>query len=228
MNTGILLFGASQRTGLAVAEVLTARGEHVSAAVRSGSDRTALQDLGVRLFTADALDPDAVTRAFAGGHIRAVVSTIGGSRNEPRRPDFETTRNIAEAAQRHGVRRMVLVTAIGAGNSRTALSDHAWKHLGPVIMLKTQAEELLMASGLDATILRPGGMQSGPPTGSAILTTDYGAMGTINRSDLAALIVACLDDDATIGRIYHAIDPSIIEQPPLQRGEPPNFSDEKP
>lgn len=228
MNTGVLLFGASQRTGLAVAEILTARGEHVTALIRPRSDPTALKALGVRLCTGDALEPGDVHRAFAGGHIRAVVSTIGGSRGDPRRPDVETTKHIVSAAQQHGVRRMVLVTAIGAGNSRAALSDHAWKYLGPVITLKTQAEELLMASGLNATILRPGGMQSGPPTGSAILTADHGAMGTINRSDLAALIVACLDDDATIGRIYHAIDPSIVEQPPLQRGEPPNFSGEKP
>ena len=48
------------------------------------------------------------------------------------------------------------------------------------------------------------------------------------RADLAALVVECLDDDSTIGRIYHTIDPEIQEQPPLQRGEAPKPGVEKP
>ncbi len=228
MSAGVLLFGATQRTGLEVARILTARGEKVTASVRPSSDRGTLESLGVTLVNADALDAGAVDRAFASGEFRAVVCTIGGSRKEPRRPDFEGTRNIVDAAKRHGVRRMLLVTAIGAGDSRDALAPAAWKFLGPVIELKTQAENYLMQSGLDATILRPGGMRSEAASGTAIKTEDHRVMGTINRADLAALVVECLDDDATIGRIYHTVDPEIEEQPPLQRGETSTFTGEKP
>ena len=44
-------------------------------------------------------------------------------------------------------------------------------------------------------------------------------MGVINRADLAQLTVSCIDDDTTIGMIYHTIDPEITWQAPLQRGE---------
>jgi uncharacterized protein YbjT (DUF2867 family) len=44
-------------------------------------------------------------------------------------------------------------------------------------------------------------------------------MGVINRADLARLVVECLDDPLTAGKIYHAIDPAIQRQAPLQRGE---------
>jgi uncharacterized protein YbjT (DUF2867 family) len=44
-------------------------------------------------------------------------------------------------------------------------------------------------------------------------------MGVINRADLARLIVECLDEPATIGKIYHTVDPEIKWVPPLQRGE---------
>jgi len=44
-------------------------------------------------------------------------------------------------------------------------------------------------------------------------------MGVIHRADLAQLTVDCIDDDATIGRIYHTVDPEITWQAPLQRGE---------
>ena len=228
MNDGILLFGASQRTGLEAARILAGRGEQVTAFVRPTSDRTHLEKLGVAFVTGDALDADAVDAAFASGNFRAVINTIGGSRQEPRRPDVVGTKNIVDAAKRHGVKRMLLVTAIGAGDSRDALSENAWKFLGPVIELKTQAEAYLSNSGLDATILRPGGMASEPATGTAIKTEDHTVMGIIQRADLAALAVECLDDDATIGKIFHTIDPEIKEQPPLQRGEAPRADEEKP
>jgi uncharacterized protein YbjT (DUF2867 family) len=228
MDKGILLFGATARTGLDVARILRERGEPVTAAVRESSDRTGLEALGASLVVADGLDADAVNRAFASGKFRAVISTIGGSRKDPRRPDFESTRNIVDAAKRHGVKRVLLVTAIGSGDSRDALAPTAWKYLGPVIELKTQAEDYLMASGLDATILRPGGMRSEAATGTAVKTEDHTVMGTINRADLAALVVECLDDDTTIGRIYHTIDPAIDELPPLQRGDTAHFEGKKP
>lgn len=85
-----------------------------------------------------------------------------------------------------------------------------------------------MDSGLDATILRPGGMQSDPSTGTAIKTEDHTTMGIINRSDLAALVVECLDDPGTIGKIFHTVDPEIKRQPPLQRGEAPKPGEAKP
>lgn len=228
MTNRYLVFGASHGTGLEVARQLTARGDRVTAVVRQTSDRSGLEPLGVDFVIADVLDAAAVDAAFRSGDHRAVVCTVGGSRKEPQRPDVIGTQNIVDSAKRHGVRRMVLVTAVGAGDSRKVLSENAWKFLGPVIELKTAAEACLTASGLDATILRPGGMNSDAATGTAIKTEDHGVMGTIQRADLAAIVIECLDDDTTIGRIYHTIDPGIGEQPPLQRGEAPQAGEEKP
>jgi nucleoside-diphosphate-sugar epimerase len=224
----ILLFGASQRTGLEVARILAGRGEKVTAFVRSTSDRTALETIGVEFVTGDALDADTVDAAFASGTFRAVINSMGGSRKEPQRPDVIGTQNLVEAAGRHGVKRMIMVTAIGAGDSRAVLSENALKFLGPVMDLKTQAEACLTDSGLDATILRPGGMNSEPASGTAIKTEDHTVMGVIHRADLATLVVECLDDDRTIGKIFHTIDPEIKEAAPLQRGEQPKPGVEKP
>ncbi len=227
MNNKILLFGGSQRTGLEVAKILTGRGDKVRAFVRPSSDRTGLEKLGVEFVTGNVLDSDSVDAAFAQGKVDAVICTIGGSRTEPR-PDVEGTQNIVTAALHHGVQRVLLVTAIGAGDSRAVLSEHAWKFLGPVMELKTEAEACLTASGLAWTILRPGGMASEPATGTAIKTEDHTVMGMIQRADLAVLVVACLDDAETIGKIYHTIDPGAKQQPPLQRGVQPKVGAEKP
>ncbi len=228
MSNEILLFGATRGTGLELARLLAARGTPATALVRPAADSSELRALGITLIAGDALNPEDVERAFASGHFRAAVSSIGGSRAEPRRPDVDSTRNIIEAARRHGVRRVLLVTMIGAGDSAPVLSEHARKFLGPVAELKTRAEALLMNSGLDATVLRPGGMSSEPATGTAIMSEDHTLMGTIHRADLAALILRCLDDETTIGRIYHTIDPEIREAPPLQRGVTPQAGERKP
>jgi uncharacterized protein YbjT (DUF2867 family) len=85
-----------------------------------------------------------------------------------------------------------------------------------------------MDSGLDATVLRPGGMLSEPATGTAIKTEDHTVMGIIHRADLAALVVQCLDDDATIGKTFHTVDPEIKRRPGLQQGVVPKAGEEKP
>lgn len=227
MTDKILVFGASQRTGLEVCKLLAARGDQVRAFVRPTSDIAALQELGVEFATGNALDADSVAAAFAPGDVSAVVCTIGGSRNEPR-PDVEGTQNIVTAALSHGVQRMVLVTAIGAGDSRAVLSENAWKFLGPVMEMKDQAEACLTDSDLQWSILRPGGMASEAATGTAIRSEDHTVMGMIQRADLAALVIECLDDAQSIGKIYHTIDPEAKEQPPLQRGVQPQPGAAKP
>lgn len=218
MTGGILIVGASRGTGLEVARLLERRGESVTAFVRPTTDMSELLQLKVKLFRGDVLDPKSVRGALASGSFRAVINTVGGKRGEPR-PDYYGTRNLVDAALKAGVRRHLFVTAIGAGDSRGAVGPKVLQFLGPVLEEKTLGENYLMASGLDYTILRPGGMTNNPASGTAIRTEDRSVMGVINRADMARLVVECLDDPLTIGKVFHAIDPAITEQAPLQRGE---------
>ncbi|MDH5276467.1 MAG: SDR family oxidoreductase [Gammaproteobacteria bacterium] len=218
MADGILIVGGSRGTGLEVARLLERRGEAVTVFVRPTTDMAALLKLRVKLFRGDVLDPLSVQGAFASGNFRAVINTVGGKRGEPR-PDYHGTRNVADAARKAGVQRYIFVTAIGSGDSRGAVAPKVLQFLGPVLEEKTLGENYLMASGLDYTILRPGGMTNNPASGTAIRTEDHGVMGVINRADLAQLVVDCLDDPLTIGKVFHTVDPAITEPAPLQRGE---------
>lgn len=219
MGSKILVFGGTRGTGLEAIKLLVARGDRVTVMARSDSDRSGLEPLNVNIVEGNALDRANVEAAFATAKFTAVINSLGGKRGETR-PDLEGTISIVDAAEAAGVRRLVMVSAVGAGDSADALSPNAWKFLGPVMELKTQAEDRVTGSDLDYTILRPGGMGSDPATGTAIRTEDHSVMGMINREDLGRLVVECLDDDSTIGYIYHATDPGIDKQPPLQRGEP--------
>jgi uncharacterized protein YbjT (DUF2867 family) len=218
MAGGVLIVGASRGTGLEVARLLERRGESVTAFVRPTTDMAELLRLRVKLFRGDVLDPLSVQGALASGSFRAIIDTVGGKRGEPR-PDYHGTRNLVDAALAAGVPRFIFVTAIGTGDSRGAVGPKVLEFLGAVLEEKTLGENYLMASGLDYTILRPGGMTHDPASGTAIRTEDRRVMGVINRADLARLVVDCLDDPLSIGKVFHTVDPAIRREAPLQRGE---------
>ncbi|MDX2223129.1 MAG: SDR family oxidoreductase [Rhodospirillaceae bacterium] len=204
-DDGVLIFGASRNTGLDVAEILAKRGDKVTALVRPNSNTDELKALNVTLVTGDALDMPSVQAAFAGKNYRAVITTIACISCDPK-PDYLGNRNIFDAAKAAGVRRVILVTTIGSGDSYDAAPAPAKRFLKEMLPLKTQAEDHLKSLGLDYTIIRPGGLKTAPATGRGLLTEDRTASGIITRADLAKLIVAALDDPATIGKTLSAID----------------------
>lgn len=207
---GVLVFGGNRETGLEVVRTLLAKGEKVTVMVRPTADAGAAKALGAAIVTGDALDPSTVKAAFASAKFRAVVSTIGGKRGEPR-PDYEGVKNIIDAANAAGVKRMVLVTAIGTGDSAKAVSDAVHKVLGAVFIEKGKGEDYLMGSGLTYTIIRPGGLRSGGQTGNGMLTEDRMTGGTIYREDLGKLVADAIDDTKTFNKVFHAVDRDMID-----------------
>lgn len=207
----VLVIGGNRATGLEVVRLLRARGEDVVALVRPASDASAAEALGARIVRGDAMNPPDLTAALtavpAGGGFRAIVSTLGATSVDGPRPDFEGNRNAVDAARFAGVKRFVLVTMIGAGESLQASPAIARYFLRKVTPEKTKAEDYLKTSGLDYTIIRPGGLLNKEAQGKAYLTEDTRAMSWIRRTDLAVLAVQALDDPRAIGKVYHAFDP---------------------
>jgi uncharacterized protein YbjT (DUF2867 family) len=107
-----------------------------------------------------------------------------------------------------GISRVILISSIGAGDSYASAPLISRLALSKLLPLKTQAEEHLRASGLDYTIIRPGGLPPGAGTGGGLLSEDVTTMGFINRQDLAPLVIGALDDDRTIGKTLAAMDPA--------------------
>jgi uncharacterized protein YbjT (DUF2867 family) len=204
-HSTVLIFGATRNTGLMVAQLLTARGDKVTAFVRPTSDLTELEKLDVDFVVGDAMDIDTVETAFSAGDYRAVLTTIGCLSCDPP-PDYQANANIIAVAKTSGVKRIVLVTTIGAGDSENATPKLSQRVLAKTLPLKTKAEEDLRASGLDYTIVRPGGLRSGHRTGNGVLTEDINTFGFIFREDLAELLVAVLDDHRSIGKTLAAVD----------------------
>lgn len=204
----VLVFGSTGSLGVEIVQDLVARGDKVTAFVRSSSDRSAIELPGVDFAVGDVMDYATVVAAFQQGEYDAVISTIGAAR-EPN-IDYQGNANIFKAAKENGVARVIMISTIGAGDSRQAAPLISRIALSSVLPQKTRAEDELRASGLDYTILRPGGLPPGViATGGGILSEDITTMGFIKRPDLARLVVGVLDDDRTSGKTFSVIDPSI-------------------
>ena len=208
----ILVFGGTAGIGLQTVEALRERNIPVTVFVRPTSDRTALEPLRVSYAVGDALNAEDVAAAFEGTHFTAVISSLGGRSGEMR-PEYIGNMNINNAAKAAGVKRIIQISAMGTDRDRDRAEPAEDAHwFEKMIYTKIQGENDLMESGLDWTILRPGLLQDGPPTGNSWLTERTDIAGSINRSDVALVVLDLLDDANTIGKAYSVIDKN-MEQP---------------
>jgi putative NADH-flavin reductase len=190
----IALFGATGGTGRQVLAHALAQGHNVSALVRDPSKLT--ERTGLTLVTGDVLDQAATTRCIQG--TEAVICVLGshGSRDPV---EAAGTRTIMESMRQAGVRRLIAVTSLGVGDSREQIN---WAFrlimdltLKPIMTAKEEQERLIKDSGLDWTIIRPGGLTDGPRTGAYRYGRDRSIKGgRISRADVADFVLRQLTD----------------------------------
>ena len=202
----VLVFGGSSGTGLAAVQNLRTEGVDVTVFVRPTSNTSVLEPLGVKTVVGNALNADDVNRAYESDDFKSVISSLGGRRGE-RRPDLVGNINITEAAKEKGVKRVIQISSMGVGTTREPPSPGS-NFMAGVLYIKTLAEDNLIASGLDYTIIRPGGLRRGEATGTGVLE-DYEERGMIDRQELGRLVAGILDDESTYGKILYAWDPGL-------------------
>ena len=151
----------------------------------------------------DATDPEVARAAVEGAD--AVVVTVGGATGAERNR-AAVTRSVIAAMQSAGVRRLIVQSSLGVGDSMKLMPPpvrvFARTVLGKALADHAEQEAAVEASGLDWTILRPGGLTDDAAGGSYVAqTTGEGRpmKGRISRADVAAHIVAILDDPASYG-----------------------------
>lgn len=211
MPSSIFLAGASRGVGREIAKCLTTQGHDVTVLLRSSSSRAELEAIGVSVVIGDAMVPDELKRAFLQSEkpIDVVISTIGGLPQDGIKPDYPGNKNLIDAAVAKDVKKFILVTSIGTGNSVSALSPQTLAVLQPVLIEKDKAEQHLINSGLTYTIVRPGGLKSEPGTGNGVLTEDTRIIGSIHRADVADLVCRTINARAD-NKILSAVDKNML------------------
>lgn len=148
----VLLIGGTGLLGGAIATELVARGHSVRALVRTGKHIGHLRTLGVALEAGDMRDARALRRALR--NAPAVITTAQGnplSRATPMRQiDGAATQQLVDLSRQAGVPRFVLVSALKADVGAAYV---------PQLAYKFAAEQVLQASGVPYTMLRPSSFQ---------------------------------------------------------------------
>lgn len=194
----ILIVGATRGIGRQLLEQALASGHSVTALARN-PQRLAAQHERLRLLKGDILDPGPVAAATAGQD--AVCCTIGVKTPWEQAGVFaEGTRQLLQAMKKAGVRRLMCVTGIGAGDSKGHggfLYDRIFYPLllRAVYADKDRQESLIKASDVDWTIVRPGFLTNGPLTGNYRVLTELTGItaGRISRADVAHFILKELE-----------------------------------
>jgi uncharacterized protein YbjT (DUF2867 family) len=217
-DDGVLIFGATRNTGLEIAKILVARGESVTAFVRPTSNLENLEPLGVEYFKGDAVNADDVHNAIASKNFKAIFSTLGTTRGESP-PDLIGTINMVDAAVKLGIDRLIVVTIIGPGKSIVMVPEAQRERMRWAIDIKDKAEQYIMASDLDYTIVRPGQLTSNQRSGIIKLELEPAPTGPVTRGDLADVVVWTYDNEESVRKIYHVIgDDPLAKQRMGERG----------
>lgn len=207
-SCSIAVFGASGGTGSEAVFQALGRGENVNCLVRNparllvpaGSGGSAaeapLRDDSLRVIQGDVTNPVDVAKVFEGGDVSGVVVALGGKTADVGESMLtDGTRNVIEACKAGGIKRIAVVTSIGAGDSENQ-APFFFKVLMMTVMRKifedkNNQEKLFLdgpGSDLEFTVVRPGGLSMEPPNG--IVNVIKGEAGSISRADVAAF---CLD-----------------------------------
>ncbi|WP_127563104.1 NAD(P)-dependent oxidoreductase [Nioella ostreopsis] len=163
----VTVFGATGSVGRLAVERFLAAGHEVRAFARDPR-KLALSHPALTLVAGDARDASAVAAALRGQD--AVVITVGAGMSRKSRVRSEATMTVIQAMQAEGVSRLICQSTLGAHESWSNL-NFWWKRvmfgalLRPVFMDHELQEQLVRASGLDWTIVRPGAFTDGPATG---------------------------------------------------------------
>lgn len=201
MSRTIAVSGASGKTGFRVAEELLRQGDQPRLLLQPQSivpaSLATCDQHRLRLDDRGALDA-----ALAGcdGLVIATGARPSVDLTGPMRVDAWGVRQQVESCQRLGIRRVVLVSSLCAGRWR-----HPLNLFGLILVWKRVGEQSLERSGLDWTVIRPGGLSERETEleqeGIRYSNADQQESDSIPRRLVARCCVEALATPASIGRI---------------------------
>ncbi|KIL42620.1 SDR family oxidoreductase [Jeotgalibacillus soli] len=187
----VLVIGANGTTGKMVVEKLANSEQHlVKAMVRKTEQAPDMEKLGARPIIAD-LEKEF---DYVMEDVNAVIFAAGsGPHTGPDKTtsvDEEGAKKAIDYAQQKGIELFIMLSAVGADNPSVAEGRGSMEHY---LKAKHAADEHLLNSGLNYTIVRPGSLSDDPAKGRITAAHKLESTeGTITREDVATILVEAL------------------------------------
>jgi uncharacterized protein YbjT (DUF2867 family) len=213
----ILVTGGTGFVGPKIVHALRAEKREVRALARRPERASRLAGWGAEVVQGDVTDPASLQAALDGcTHVIHLVALIKGRPRDFHHVMTEGTESLVAAAKLAGVRRFVLMSALGTSPESAAAV--------PYFAAKLAMEQTVAASGLEHTVFRP----------SFIFGADGGALGTFIRQvklspvvtvigpgtqrsqpiwveDVAAYFARAVDDPAAANRVFELGGPDTVD-----------------
>ncbi|WP_336049315.1 NAD(P)H-binding protein [Streptomyces sp. CA2R101] len=202
----IVIAGGHGQIALRLERLLAGRGDEVAGIVRRPEQAGDLLAAGAEPVVCDleSASVEDVTRHMEGADAAVFAAGAGpGSGTERKETvDRGAARLFADAAEAAGVRRFLVISSMGADREPPEGTDPVF---AAYLRAKAAADaDIRSRAGLDWTILRPGQLTNDPGPGRVTLA-DATGRGPVPRDDVAATLMALLDEPGTIGKTLELI-----------------------
>jgi uncharacterized protein YbjT (DUF2867 family) len=204
----IVLAGGHGKIALLTEQLLARGGHQAVGLIRSAGQAADLAAAGAEPVVLDLEHTDvaAVAAVLAGAD--AVVFAAGGGPNSGAARKLTMDRDgavlLADAAERAGVRRYLMVSALAADT----FDPDSEEVFQIYLRAKSEADADLRRRDLDWTVVRPGGLLDDPPTGRVKVAASTGP-GSVPRADVAAVLVELLVHDLGLRSQFELVSGSI-------------------
>jgi uncharacterized protein YbjT (DUF2867 family) len=196
----VVIAGGHGQIALLLEKLLAGRGDSAVGIIRDPAHVTDVEQTGAEAVVLDLEHTDADRLAEVLRGADAVVFAAGGGPNSGAARKETVDRGaavlLADAAERAGVGRYVMISAMGTDRADPDSDDVFQVYL----RAKKAADEDLMARDLRWTVVRPGRLTDDPPTGRVQVGTL--TRGAVPRADVAAVIAEVLRTDGTVGTAF--------------------------
>lgn len=201
----VLVVGPTGGTGLELVEQALEEGHEVTALARR-PEALKIRHANLKVRQGDVLDYASVAAAVDGQD--AVLSALGVRKLGKNTILSQGTRNLIEAMQKAGVKRLIVESSLGVGDSRGQLGPwHNWFVL-PLLLKnifadKEVQESLVRSSRLEWVIVRPAILTNGPRTGrykAGFSASNNSIRRKISRADTAEFMLKQLGNDNYLGK----------------------------
>ncbi|MBB0246491.1 NAD(P)H-binding protein [Streptomyces alkaliphilus] len=196
----IVIAGGHGQIARRLERLLAERGDRAVGLIRNPDHAADLEELGAEPVVCDLEHADLTEVA---DHLRGATAAVfaagagpGSGAERKETVDRAAAVLFADAAELAGVRRMIVVSAMGTDREPPADTEPVF---ATYLRAKAAADaEIRSRAGLDWTILRPGALTDDPGTGRVHLAEHTGR-SAITRDDVATVLLGLLDEPRTAG-----------------------------
>lgn len=195
----IVIAGGHGQIALRLERLLTARGDRVAGLIRNPAQADDLREVGAEPVVLDleSAGVEEVAALLSGADAVVFAAGAGAGSGNARKHTVDHAAAVlfADAAERAGVRRYLIVSSMGAD----AQASGGDPDFDEYLRAKGAADDDIRGrTVLDWTILRPGALIDDAGTGRVTLAARTGR-GAVPRDDVAATLAALLDSPSTAG-----------------------------